>query len=60
MSLTTLDKSAITGAVLIGAGGSAIANMITDGFKKNKRLAWLSTLLLVAVGIAFMAKSLQD
>jgi hypothetical protein len=57
--LTPRDKQTVAGAVLIGAGGSAIANLVTDGFKKNKRLAVLSTILMVSIGIAFMVKSLE-
>ena len=60
-AITLADKSAVTGAVLIGAGGSAIANILTgDIFRKNKRMAYLATALIVAVGIAFMAKSLEE
>lgn len=59
--LTKQERSAVTGAVLIGAGGSAIANIITgDIFRKNKRMAYLVTALLVSIGIAFMAKSLAE
>ena len=42
------------GGVLVGAGASAIANLVTQAYSRRRRVAWIATAALIAGGAVFV------